>query len=99
MPLPDATLVVYASYANQLGSSSGSASAHRAIFHTAEVVPRDGGARRCAVERFLERQSVLGAHYVVQDRVHGGAEVVQATAERIQPVVNVVEGRHLIHVQ
>jgi len=87
--LLDATLVVYTSYANQLGSSSGSTSVHRAIFHTAEIVPRDAGARRCTVQCFFERHPVLGAHHVVQNRIHGGAEVVQATTERIQPVVNV----------
>lgn len=91
----DATLIVYTPHANHLGPSFGSASA---IFYTAEIVPRDGRACRCAVQRFLECHSVLDAHDVVQNRIYGGTEVIQATAQRIQPIVNVVEGRHLIHV-
>lgn len=90
---------MYASYTDHLGSSSGSATAYRAIPHAAEIVPRDGRTRWRAAQRFLERHPVLGAHHVVQDRVRGCAKVVQATTQRIQPLVNVVEGRHLIHVQ
>jgi len=97
--LLDATLVMHTSYANQLRPSSGSTSTHCAIFHTAEVVPGDDRARWCAVQCFFKCQSVLSTHHVVQNRVHGGAEVVQATSEWIQPIINVIEGRHLIHVQ
>lgn len=99
MCLPNAPLIMYASYANHLGLPSRSVTANRAILHTAEIVSRDGRTRRGAKQRFLERRPVLGAHHVVQDRVHGGAKVVQAAAQRIQPVVNIAEGRHLIHVQ
>jgi len=76
-------LVMYTSHANHLGSSSGPATAYRAVPHTAEVVPRDGRAGRCAVERSLERHPVLGAHQVIEDRVRSGAEVVQAAAQRV----------------
>jgi len=62
---PNAMLVMYTSYANHLGSPSGPATAYRAVPHTAEVLPGDGGAGRCAVEGSLERHPVLGAHQVV----------------------------------
>lgn len=90
---------MHTSYANHLGLPSRSVTVNRAILHTTEIVSRDGGTRRGAGQRFLECRSVLCAHHVVQDRIHGGAEVVQTAAQRIQPVVNIVEGRHLIHVQ
>lgn len=74
---------MYASYTDHLGSPSGSATAYRAISHAAEIVPRDGRACWRAAKRFLECHPVLDAHHVVQDRVRGCAEVVQATAQRI----------------
>lgn len=76
MCLLNATLIMYASYTDQLGSPSGSATAYRAISHAAEIVPRDDGAGRRATKCFLECHPVLSAHHVVQDRVRGCTEVI-----------------------
>lgn len=90
---------MYTSNTNHLGPSSGPAAAYRAVLHTAEVVPRDGRTRWRAVQSLLEGHPVLGAHDVIQDRIYSGAEVIQTTAQRIQPLINVAKGGHLIHVQ
>jgi len=97
--LPNASLVMHASYTDHLRLPSGSVTVNCAVLHTAKIVSRDSGTRQGAGQRLLKCRSIFGAHHVVQDRVHSGAEVVEAAAQRIQPVVNIVEGRHLIRVQ